>query len=276
MTTPRRQPTLFIPHGGGPCFFMDPPFGPKDTWERMAAYLRGIAARLPARPRAVLVISGHWECERPTVTSGARPELIYDYYGFPPHTYALRYPAPGDPDLAARVQSLLGQAGIACDADPDRGFDHGVFIPFLLLLPQADIPIVQLSLTRDLSPERHLALGRALAPLRDEGVLIVGSGMSYHNLRDFLGSGGRPGGRGDAESDAFDAWLTAAVENPDPQARDHALSHWEQAPAARACHPRAEHLIPLMVAAGAAGNDGGVRDYADHVWGKALSGFRFG
>jgi aromatic ring-opening dioxygenase catalytic subunit (LigB family) len=267
-----RLPTLFIPHGGGPCFFMDPPPGDPQAWDAMAAYLRGIAASIGTRPRAILVISAHWETARPTVGTNARPAMLFDYYGFPEHTYQLKYPAPGSPALASRVRELLAQADIAADEDPARGYDHGVFVPFLLAFPDADIPVVQLSLRADLDPAAHLAIGRALAPLRDEGVLIVGSGMSYHNLREFWST--RPE---DVEAAArFDNWLAAAVENPESAARDKQLAAWAAAPGARAAHPRAEHLLPLMVAAGAAANDPGRRTYRDRVFGKAVSGFQFG
>jgi aromatic ring-opening dioxygenase catalytic subunit (LigB family) len=267
-----RLPTLFIPHGGGPCFFMDWTMGPKDSWDRMAAYLRGIGGAIGARPQAVLVVSAHWEEDRPTVTAGSSPALIFDYYGFPEHTYRLSYPAPGSPALAARVRALLGAAGIESGEDGARGFDHGVFIPFLLIYPQAELPIVQLSLRADLEPAAHLAIGRALAPLRDEGVLIVGSGMSYHNVRALMAADAR----GDAASERFDAWLGAAVEEPDAAARDRRLAAWAEAPAALDCHPRSEHLVPLFVAAGAAGADRGRRTYSDRVLGKAVSGFQFG
>ncbi|HKE46967.1 MAG TPA: class III extradiol ring-cleavage dioxygenase [Rhodanobacteraceae bacterium] len=270
--TTDRLPTLFIPHGGGPCFFMDPPPNDPHAWDAMAAYLRGIAAAVGAKPRAILVISAHWETARPTVTAAERPSLLFDYYGFPEHTYKLEYPAPGSPALAARVRELLAGAGIASDEDAARGYDHGVFVPFLLMYPDADIPVVQLSLRGDLDPAAHLAIGRALAPLRDEGVLIVGSGMSYHNLREFWST--RPDVVEAAA--AFDAWLAASVETPDPNARDAQLADWAQAPGARAAHPRSEHLVPLMVAAGAGGADRGRRTYRDRVFGKAVSGFRFG
>ncbi len=268
MTTTDRLPTVFIPHGGGPCFFMDPPAAAPHLWDRMAAYLRGIADDLPVRPKAILVISGHWETVRPTVNAAPAPGLLFDYYNFPEHTYRLTYPAPGAPALADRVADLLAASGRPVDRETARGWDHGVFIPLKVTFPDADIPVLQLSLVAGLDPAEHLAIGRALAPLRDEGVLIVGSGMSYHNLGDFFGP------RGDAASDAFDAWLTGAVA--DPAARDAALTAWAAAPFARVCHPREEHLLPLMVAAGAAEGDPGVRDYADHIMGKAISGFRFG
>lgn len=263
-----RMPTLFIPHGGGPCFFMD--WNPRDTWTRMGDFLKGIAATLPQRPKAIVVISGHWATDRFAVGSNPQPPLIFDYYGFPPHTYQLTWPAPGDPALAARIQDLLAQAGIATGADPDRGYDHGVFIPLKLVFPDADIPVVPLSLRGDLDPAAHLAAGRALAPLRDEGVLIVGSGMSFHNMRGY----GDP--RYAPVSDAFDGWLTAAVEAGSDQ-RNHALTNWEQAPGARHCHPpRAEeHLIPLMVAAGAAWDGQGRKVFSDRVMETTVSGFRF-
>jgi len=268
----KRLPSLFVPHGGGPCFFMEPVRGPKDTWDRLAAYLRGLSGTLGETPKAILVISGHWETEKPTVNAGAHPPLLFDYYNFPEHTYRLTYPAPGSPELAHRVRGLLAAAGFESEEDDARGFDHGVFIPFLLIYPRAQIPIVQLSLQQDLDPEIHLAIGRALAPLRDEGVLIVGSGMSFHNLRAFLGEDSSA----DEGARRFDDWLTGAVAMPDAAARDKALANWEQAPFARLCHPREEHLIPLMVAAGAGGGDQGRRTFNDRIWGKALSAYQFG
>jgi aromatic ring-opening dioxygenase catalytic subunit (LigB family) len=270
--TGTRLPTLFIPHGGGPCFFMDPPPNDPHAWDAMAAHLRGIAASLESKPRAILVISAHWETPRPTVMTAERPALLFDYYGFPDHTYRLEYPAPGSPALAARVRALLAAAGIASDEDAARGYDHGVFVPFLLMFPDADIPVVQLSLRADLDPAAHLAIGRALAPLRDEGVLIVGSGMSYHNLRRFWSTDAH-----DVEAArAFDAWLAASVDMPDATARDARLAEWANAPGARTAHPRSEHLLPLMVVAGAADADRGRRTYSDNVFGKAVSGFHFG
>jgi aromatic ring-opening dioxygenase catalytic subunit (LigB family) len=267
----QRLPTLFIPHGGGPWPFMEVAFGPADTWDGLADYLRGLDSALGRRPQAVLVTSSHWETPQPTVSVSERPPMLFDYFGFPKNTYELSYPAPGSPAVARRVQALLKNAGIACDEDGARGFDHAVFVPFMLVYPEADVPVVQLSMREDLDPAAHLAIGRALAPLRDENVLIVGSGMTYHNLREL--QSGNP--RGNAASDAFDAWLTQAVE-AEPEQRDAELVHWSEAPGAKASHPRSEHLVPLMVAAGAAGTDRGRRVFNDHVWGKAISGFQFG
>ena len=263
------MPTWFIPHGGGPCFFMD--WNPPHAWDRMAGFLKGLAATLPAPPSAIVVVSAHWLEGAFSVTSGARPDLIFDYHGFPPHTYALQYPAPGDPALATRVAGLLADAGLPAQQNASRGFDHGMFIPMLLMFPGADIPVVQLSLSTTLDPALHLAAGRALQALRQEGVLIIGSGMSYHNMRGY----GDP--RSGPISDEFDAWLTAAVQAAPPQ-RQQSLIDWAQAPSARLSHPpRAEeHLLPLMVVAGAAGEDAGQKVFTDRVMETTLSAFRFG
>jgi aromatic ring-opening dioxygenase catalytic subunit (LigB family) len=268
----QRLPTYFLPHGGGPCFFMDPPMGPPGTWDRMANFLRGIGTDLPRRPRAILAVTGHWETAALAVTSGPAPDLIFDYSGFPANTYSLKYPAPGEPALAAAVAERLEKAGFPTVLDAGRGFDHGVFIPFLLAFPEASIPVVELSVRQDLDPAAHLAIGRALAPLRDEDVAIVTTGMSYHNLRHFFGEDPRV----TAASEAFDDWLSAAVCDTTGAARSAKLIDWASAPAARISHPREEHLIPLMVAAGAAEADTATHAYSDHVLGKAISGFRFG
>jgi aromatic ring-opening dioxygenase catalytic subunit (LigB family) len=263
-------PTLYIPHGGGPCFFMEWTMGPPDTWYRMADWLRGLGAAVGAKPRAVIVVSAHWEEAEFSVTESPRPSLVFDYYGFPEHTYHLTYPAAGSAALAARIRQLLADAGMAARGDGERGFDHGVFIPFKLIYPDADIPIVQLSLKKGLDPGEHIVAGRALEPLRDEGVLIVGSGMSYHNMRGFGSAASTPA------SDAFDAALAEAVCLASWERRNERLGAWTALPHARSCHPREEHLLPLMVAAGAAGGDPGLRIFGDHVMNVAVSAFRFG
>lgn len=267
-TASTRMPTWFVPHGAGPCFFMD--WNPADAWHRMADYLKGAAATLPRCPAAIVMVSAHWLQPAFTVTSGAAPELIYDYAGFPKHTYDLQYPAPGAPELARRITRLLGQAALPSGQDARRGFDHGMFIPMLLMFPDADIPVVQLSLVNSLDPAVHLQAGRALSALRDEGVLIIGSGMSFHNMRGY----GDP--RFAPISDEFDGWLTHAVAAPWQQ-RHQALVEWAMAPAARLCHPpRAEeHLLPLLVVAGAAGEDAGRRVFSDRVMETTLSAFSF-
>lgn len=260
-------PTVFLPHGAGPCFFMAWGRGPADTWDRTAAYLRGLVASLPERPKAILVVSGHWEAPVFTVGTAPRPALDYDYSGFPPHTYQLSFDAPGAPDLGHRVRALLDQAGIPSAEDPRRGWDHGVFIPLKLVTPDDDIPVAQLSLKAGLDPADHLAAGRALRPLRDEGVLIVGSGMSWHNMRGFTPAF-------TARSAIFDAWLGDAVTRP--AGREAALADWEAAPYGREAHPREEHLLPLMVAAGAAPGEPAVVAFRDTVMDVVVSAVEFG
>ena len=218
------------------------------------------------------MISAHWETERPTVDADAAPGMLFDYYGFPEHTYALSYPAPGAPALAARVRAMLDEAGIDCDEARGRGFDHGVFIPMMLIHPQADIPVLQMSLQKGASVARHLKIGRALAPLRDEGVLLIGSGMSYHNLREFFSHDEGPC----AAAKSFDDWLTQTLLLDDSDMRDRRLGDWLNAPGASASHPSLEHLEPLFVITGAGGQDRGSRVFHDEFWGKAVSGFAFG
>lgn len=264
-----RQPTLYIPHGAGPCFFMD--WDPADAWDDMADFLKNIAHTLPEKPKAIIVVPAHWLSDEIKITGAAQPKLIYDYYGFPPHTYELTYPALGQPELAQRMAQQLNEQGLNAKIDAERGFDHGLFIPFKLMFPKADIPIVQLSLRHDLDPAVHIAMGQALTSLRNEGVLIVGSGMSFHNMR---GYGDNRFGPISAE---FDAWLTQAVSSP-AQEREALLTRWFDAPQALQCHPlrQEEHLMPLMVVAGAATGSGvGQTIFTDHVLATTQSAFRF-
>jgi aromatic ring-opening dioxygenase catalytic subunit (LigB family) len=272
MTKTPTLPVFYISHGGGPCFFMDwSSIGPADTWKKMDLWLRNLSKTIGQTPKAILVISAHWEEQDFTVMSHANPPMLFDYSGFPKNTYELKYPAPGSPELADRVRELLSDAGIPAQKDTKRGFDHGVFVPFLLIYPDAKIPVIQLSLKEGLDPEEHLKMGRALAPLRDEGVLIVGSGMSYHNLSEFF-SGKNVG----PVSDTFDSWLTKTVTSLSVEERNQKLEKWSQAPGARQAHPREEHLIPLMVVAGAAGPNTGNRIFTDRVMGATTSAYRFG
>src|SRR5690554_3693222 len=263
-----RQPVLFIPHGGGPCFFMD--WSPADTWVGMGNFLKQVASTLPQRPSAIVLVSAHWMAPQFRVTGHARPELIYDYYGFPEHTYELTYPAPGQPQLAEQVAQLLNTENIPAQVDVQRGFDHGMFIPLKLMFPKADIPVIQLSLRQDLDPQAHLQVGQTLATLRDQNVLIVGSGMSFHNMRAYGYS------RFSAISDEFDTWLTRAVESPAAE-REQLLKNWAEAPHAYLCHPQGdeEHLIPLLVAAGAGGKEAGQKIYSERVMQTTISAFRF-
>jgi aromatic ring-opening dioxygenase catalytic subunit (LigB family) len=265
---PARMPVVFVPHGGGPWPFVEMGFPPDDV-ATLAAYLRSVRDVPPEPPRALLVVSAHWEAPVPTVMASERPPMLYDYYGFPPESYAITWPAPGSPALASRVRVLLGTAGIDTAADATRGYDHGTFVPLKLTYPAADVPAVQLSLTEGLDPAAHIAIGRALQPLRDEGIFIIASGMTFHNLRAFRDPRAAP------VSEAFDAWLRESLVL-DADARNGRLTHWTSAPAARAAHPREEHLMPLMVAAGAAGEDGAVVAFNATFTGLRLSAYHFG
>ena len=262
-----RMPVAFIPHGGGPWPFVEMGL-PRQEVVELADYLQSVRALPKTPPRALLVISAHWEESVPTVMTAAHPPMLYDYYGFPPESYTLTWPSPGAPQLAREVAQLLEKAGFASAADATRGFDHGTFVPLKVTYPDADVPAIQLSLIRGLDPARHIDLGRALEPLRGEGVFIIGSGMTFHNLRNF-------GPQARDVSKAFDDWLDAAVVDAAPAERVERLLHWAGAPAARIAHPREEHLIPLMVATGAAGNDRATLAYNGTFGGTRLSAYHF-
>jgi aromatic ring-opening dioxygenase catalytic subunit (LigB family) len=264
-----RMPVVFLPHGGGPWPFVDLGMDDKPGFDALAGYLRSVAQLPKTRPAALLVISAHWEEPAPTVMSGAQPPMLYDYYGFPPESYKLTWPAPGHPVLAARVRELLEKAGFATGEDRERGYDHGTFVPLKLAYPRAEVPVVQLSLKAGLDPAEHLAMGRALAPLRDEGVFIIGSGMTFHNLRAFRDPRAQP------VAEAFDTWLRAAATLP-AEERNQQLQAWEAAPVARLAHPREEHLAPLFVIAGAAGEDRATVPYNATYMGLRLSAYHFG
>ena len=249
----RLFPTYFVSHGGGPWTHMKTHIG--GTYDALEKSLHDIPGQLDGvRPKAVLVISGHWEEDDFTVMSAARPQMIYDYHGFPAHTYEIRYDAPGSPEVAWRVRELLQAAGLPVRLDDQRGYDHGTFVPLYVMYPRAEVPVLQLSIKRGYDPQTHLAAGRALSALRDEGVLIVGSGLTYHNLR-------RMDPTAHGASKAFDDWLHDTLNAPDGETRRQRLIAWERAPAARLAHPREDHFIPLMVALGAAENENAYRIY---------------
>jgi 4,5-DOPA dioxygenase extradiol len=234
--THQRLPAIFLAHGA-------PPLVDDPLW---TAELRAWGAALP-RPKAILMISAHWE-ERPVTLGATRPvPLVYDFYGFPQKYYEMQYPAPGAPELASRVRELLGAKGETVADDPERGLDHGAYVPLMFLYPEADVPVLQMSMPT-LDPAALLELGRALAPLRDEGVLIVGSGFLTHNLREAWGPG-RPTPSWAAE---FDTWVADALQKRD---YDALIDFRTKAPAAARAHPRIEHYVPVVVAAGAGGDD---------------------
>jgi aromatic ring-opening dioxygenase catalytic subunit (LigB family) len=236
----------------------------------LADALTDIPRQIGSTPAAVLLITAHWEASVFTLGAHPRPGMLYDYGGFPKHTYEIVYAAPGAPQLASRVQAMVSAAGIPVELDFERGYDHGTFVPLSLMYPQAQVPVLQVSLKRGLDAAEHLAFGRALAPLRDEGVLIVGSGLSYHNL-SALGPAAR------APSETFDAWLHDTVAEH-PTERTRRLQDWRHAPSARQAHPREEHLLPMMVVTGAAGDDDARCVYHERgiFGGVTASSFRFG
>ncbi|MGD9659954.1 MAG: class III extradiol ring-cleavage dioxygenase [Porticoccaceae bacterium] len=237
---------LFLSHGGGPL----PLLG--DSGHREMVELMATLPELLIKPRAIVVVSAHWEESVFTLTGGEQPELIYDYYGFPPESYDITYPAPGHPALAQRLSTLFNNQGLDARIDTQRGFDHGLFVPLKMLFPKANIPCLQLSLKNTLDPEEHIRLGNGLAALKNDDILVIGSGFSFHNLKAFFNP---PTPQGIEHNNAFDHWLTTLLANPDisePE-RSRQLINWQRAPGARFCHPREEHLIPLHVCYGAAG-----------------------
>lgn len=262
-------PSYYVAHGGGPWPYMDGEM--RAIHAELERSLAAIPRELGCRPRALLVVSAHWEARDFSLLAAPHPGTLHDYHGFPSHTYRVRYPAPGAPELAVRARSLLQAAGLAVAVETERGFDHGVFVPLGVMYPQADIPVLALSLKNGLDPAEHLTAGRALAPLRSEGVLILGSGFSYHNMAGV-------DARAVAASRDFDAWLQETLVGCAGTARAQRLCRWADAPSARYAHPREEHLLPLMVAAGAGGDDAGacVFHQEDMFGGITISSFRFG
>ncbi len=266
-----RLPTYAIAHGGGPWPWAKDAMGV--DWQPLEDALAAIPAEVGTTPRAILMISAHWETPAFRLQTSPQPPMLYDYWGFPEHTYDVQYPAPGAPDVAAEVTAALEAHGIATSDDPDRGFDHGTFVPMHVMYPHADVPLVQLSIRQDYDPAAHLAVGRALAPLRDRGILIVASGLpSYHDLSHM-------GPASQTASREFDAWLTETMVQHSGEARSSRLLEWDRAPSARQAHPREDHFIPLLVAVGAAEDDAGHRQYHedDSMGGwTASSGYRLG
>lgn len=260
------MPTLFISHGSPLLAIVD---------SAARRFLSGLGVRLP-RPAAVVVLSAHHDAGRVEVTSGARPGTIHDFGGFPRELYELRYAAPGAPELAARIRDLLVSADIDAALEPTRGFDHGAWIPMLLMYPAADLPLVQVSIDSARDAAWHLALGRALRPLRDEGVLVIGSGGATHNLGLYMYAGARGDDAPPPEWVAqFDDWLAEAI---DRRRYDDLLHYRERAPFAAENHPTQEHFLPLFAPLGAAWDDEwGVRIHASYDRGLlSLDSYAFG
>lgn len=265
----KKAPVVFIPHGGGPLPLLDDP-----GHLALTDFLRQLGRQLP-RPDAIVVISAHWETEPVRVTVDPEPEMIYDYHGFPDETYQLSYPAPGAPDLAGEIIEHLNHHGLSAQAQSGRGYDHGLYVPLMLMYPEADIPCVQVSLLNNLDPGQHIELGRALAPLREKNILFLGAGLSFHNMRLFYNDAAGA----DNQIDAFHQWLGHNLTEPNgnDRQRQHALTHWADAPGARLCHPREEHLLPLHVCLGLAEGDGTAKVlFDDRVLGRRAMAFGWG
>lgn len=238
----------YIAHGGGPLPLLGDP-----NHVEIVANLQMLAG-LISKPDAIVVVSAHWEESLPTITAGAQPELIYDYYNFPPEAYQITYPAAGAPQLAATIQQLFMAQEIDSVLDSERGFDHGLFVPLKIMYPQADIPCVQVSLLGSLDAGAHIKLGEALTGLAEvsgKNILLIGSGFSFHNMKEFFNHSAE----GQQKNAEFEAWLidTCANTDLDQSTRAARLTDWQKAPSARFCHPREEHLLPLQVCYGAAG-----------------------
>jgi len=246
LNLPAKANGFYLSHGGGPMPLLDDP-----SHREMVTVLREVGATVQ-KPSAVIMVSAHWESDTISITSGSTPDMLFDYYGFPDATYAYQYPAPGAPKLAARIQQSLDRSCIPARLDPDRGFDHGMFVPMMLMYPNADIPCVQVSLSSTLDSSLHIKIGQALGAALDDDAMLIGSGFSFHNMRAFR----EPDtGESRSQNEAFEAWLLETCSNRDlsETKRAQRLEAWGDAPGARYCHPREEHLLPLHVCYGAFG-----------------------
>ena len=272
----QQMPIIFVPHGGGPMPLLGEP-NHRSLTQFLTNIEKTYLAQLPSKPTAILMISAHWEESVTTLSSAAAPSMLYDYSGFPQESYEIQYPAPGDPELAQQIQRLLQQHGIEGALDETRGFDHGTFVPLKQIYPDAAIPVVQLSLVSSLDPQQHLDIGIAIASLAAQGVLIIGSGFSFHNLQALMQNMSSKNSITLQKSQAFDQWLNKAVlghaqalQDPDEQ-----IINWAQAPQARFAQPREEHLLPLLVCMGAAqGAQYSANNIFDEIiMGAKVSGF---
>ncbi len=257
--TENKAQIVYLSHGGGPLPILGNP-----RHQAMVDFMRWLPSQL-RKPEAILVISAHWEEGVATPLGANNPPLYYDYYGFPEEAYKVTYPASGHPVFAKKVATLFEKNNIPIRIDIERGFDHGTFFPLKLMYPEADIPVIQLSLLRGLDAAAHIALGNALAELMDENILVVGSGFSFHNQNAFFG---REAGSADPANDAFQNWLIeTCIDSLSQLEREKRLIAWEKAPSARYCHPREEHLLPLHVCVGMAKSPAKVV-FDDQILGK--------
>ncbi len=255
----RKAQIVYLSHGGGPL-----PILGDESHQAMVEFMRQLPSQLRV-PDTILVISAHWEESAATLMGAPYPPMLYDYYGFPDEAYDISYPAPGNLELATRIAALMRNTSIPVRIDSQRGFDHGLFIPLKLMSPKADIPALQLSLLRGLDPAAHISLGRTLCELEDENILVIGSGFSFHNMKAFSRQAVYTP---DPANDAFQDWLIEVCSGQISNAeREQQLIDWTKAPAARYCHPREEHLLPLHVCTGMAAKPAKVI-FDDYIMGK--------
>ncbi len=256
---------VYLSHGGGPMPLLNEP-----SHLKMIDFMKALPSRIE-EPEEILVISAHWEENVPTVISGKTPPLLYDYYGFPEETYNLSYGITGHPSLARDITDILDKADIKSASTSQRGFDHGVFIPLMMMFPQGGVPVTQLSLVNSLDPREHLELGKALRPLLDRNILIIGSGFSFHNMGAFRWDTTR---EADSSNDAFQDWLVdTCVDSYSPEESEKRLNDWSKSgPHARYCHPREEHLLPLHICSALAGAKAELC-FDDYILGKRATAF---
>lgn len=237
-----RFPSVFVNHGGGPLPLMG-------QQPEIVAQFKDVTKKwLPTKPDAIVVFSAHWESNPIQITSSIKPSMLYDYSGFPAETYKYQYPAPGSPVLAEKIKRLLDANGIESQLNDKRGFDHGVFIPLMCMYPDADIPVVAVSLHASLSAKRSIEVGNALAPLCNDKILLLGSGYTYHNMQGIF----HPSNATYKASSSFNDWLKETITSNNFDERVRKLENWETAPGARESHPREEHLLPLLTIAATA------------------------
>ena len=260
----KKAQIIYFSHGGGPLPILGDP-----GHKAMINFMTALPGQLK-KPDLILVISAHWEEREATLLGAKNPPMFYDYYGFPEKAYEITYPAPGSLEDADRISKMLQENNIPSRIDPQRGFDHGLFIPLKMMYPNADIPCLQLSLLRGLDPSSHINLGKALHGLVDENILVIGSGFSFHNMHAFSWGGDE---REDLANDAFQDWLIDTCTGDYTQEqREQKIIEWEKAPSARYCHPREEHLLPFHICQGMAGNKGRLT-FDDRILGKRAVAF---
>ncbi len=257
---------VYFSHGGGPLPILGDP-----SHQEMISFMKKLPQEIE-KPEAIIVISAHWEEAVPSIIESNNPTLFFDYYGFPKEAYEIKYAPPGNIELIKQIKELFGKNNMQLSIDAKRGLDHGVFIPLLMMYPDADIPVTQISLIKGLDPDRHLLMGKVLNQLLNQRVLLIGSGFSFHNMNAFDWSGKHTE---DAKNNAFQEWLIEVCTGDYPQnEREDKLRDWEKAPGARYCHPREEHLIPLHVCCGAAGRRGKLV-FDNFILGKRAVAFKW-